>query len=297
MIVIFRGSFLTVRSLLLIAICLCGVAGRALGQGPALPFPDTRYYRSVSAGPHSEVSTANGELSTSIPIVHLKGLGNTSIDVDVLFRSNSVAGTSYGAANNQPGAGWYLSTFRAMTNLNVAYDNTFAETEGIDQVNWWSAVYNANNTYTCTASPGTRETLVTNTNASGNITSYIVTDEKTLNTYTYGFNPATSGALTGVMWFSKITDIYGNMVNYGYTLEPSDQAYRLNTISDSSGRTVTFNYASTSPYVLSTIVLTAGGNTRTWGFDYGSGNGTLLLGWIYPPNVNGQTRRRRPPDQ
>jgi|SRR5579862_5955206 len=202
-----RYSCTWVRFLFMAVLATLTFAASAQQAGP---YPDGRYFRSVPAGPCTEVETGTGELRTSVPILHLKGLGNTSVDVDLTFRSNRMSGTTWGAANNSPGAGWFLGAAHGMSQNGTGFQEWFGSGGG-DVVNSWTGV-DSNGQYTETAGPGTRFTLSVVTSL-GNPTELIETDESNLNQYIYSFNPSKTG-YADVLWLSQVKDVWGNTVNY-----------------------------------------------------------------------------------
>jgi RHS repeat-associated protein len=146
--------------------------------------------------------------------------------------------------------------------------NAIARTVGGQQIEWWD--YTIVSGKYSIANPngfnGVRR-YISNSDLGYSpvkqVTSVKIHDEKTLNTYLYS---SYSGTWTGILYLTSVTDAYGNVINYNYTTD-SKGTYCLGSITSSSGRSVTFNYGNYvngTNYLLSSIVLNAGGQTRTW---------------------------------
>ncbi len=248
---------------LLIVLC----AG-AFGQNTG-PAPDIRFNRSVAVGPYSHVETGYGGLSTVVPLVQLKGLGNTSVSVNLQNRSNLIANTSFAAPFDSPGAGWNLDNIDAI-NINGGTDpvghNAFIHQIAGDTVEWWDYGITGSSYSSITPFNGVRQTCTleySGGTSTSNVVGVVLTDERTLTKTYYEYHANAAVGPFYVFWKSRVVDTFGNTVTYNYGVDPAGHA-RPASITDASSRTVTFNYSGSSPYLLQSVVLNAAGTTRTW---------------------------------
>lgn len=250
-------------------LCAACVAASSLAQtlnvgdttivqpGPAKTWP---------AGPYSQLITNYGIMATTIPLVNLKGKGDTSLELSLTHRTAS--------NGNLPGD---YALGKAWSHSGVSYLNT---TNGIVRYIGNRAVAKWTfNSSIFDRKPGVRDDL---TQISGG---YKVVDFASKISYYYdrGANP--------FYYLTKAVDVYGNQITYSYVGSTNN----LFRITDASGRYIEFTYDTTYPTRVNRIHLQTAGSSREWDMAYvtlSNGVSTLpnYLDQITFPSPDSSTR-------
>lgn len=245
---------------------LLGLVGNSFGQLPSAD--DSTVIRSGPTkswpiGPYSTLATNYGVVTTSIPLVNVKGKGLTSLELSLVHRSinNGIAMTTFPA-----GFGW---AHTGMSQLTVG--NLTTQTIAGRAVNTWQLLNG--NFY---RKPGNRNDIFSVTNG------YKVTDYETKVDIYYD---RASVSTQSRFLITKKVDTFGNQVTYSY-FNGSD---KLSRITDASGRYIEFIYDTTKTYRISKIHLQAGGFFREWDLTYPT-TSDFLATIVFPVPYSGALR-------
>lgn len=277
--------------LILIIICSCVLFGQVQPASAQQPSPrvDSRWHRTYAAGPYSEVGTAFGGLYTNIPLLNLKGPGDTSLSMSIFHTSNVQPNTSYGNINYLPGAGWHHSLEQSISYQVVGGDgkNEIQQVVGNEVAARWTLdVYNGNtNLWTqITRRPGVRADIEENVVSGVGVTGFTVTDQATRTKYIYDVAVGTSaGPYTPKAQYmlGRSMDAHGNTITYTY--DYIGNIPHLTKVTDASGRYITLTFQPVAPYQLTQATLTTTGGTREWQFTLSQSQGVWWLADVRMP--------------
>ena len=209
--------------------------------------------RSWPAGPFGQVATNFGVMTTTIPLINIKGKGLTSLNLAAVHRSFSTGNDTLLMAM---GKGWSHTGVNYLFQNNGMTRNVASRATDTWKTNINTGLWDRN--------PGTRDTLSQVTSG------FLVTDYSTKVQYFY------EHYFGSYIDLSRIVDPFGNTVYYSYV----NNTRNLDRITDASGRFIKFNYTNPNNTSLVTnIHLEANGYYREWDmsfgvWDFGNGNVT-----------------------
>lgn len=250
----------------------CALAHAGGNPGPEL-FQAAR--RSYPAGPYSQVETLWGGLTTTIPVVSIKGPGGTAMSMTLVHRSNTAGGSAYNAVLGAPGAGWvhdvggYIYQGMDGTGLPHMIQSTGNPNAGGGMAlnQWWMQTTGTGSSATTdyVKRPGTRPRLVPIPGPNNTLAGYRVVslDGRMAWSYTERIPSGVAGLTLNRFRLKSVADSHGNEVSYLYN---SDGV--INTVIDAAGRTLTFGYGPAYPYLMTSVTLTTPGGSRVWNFEH-----------------------------
>lgn len=243
--------------LLGVILSIAGIASAdvpAVGDGSIVRIGPVKTW---PAGPYSQVATNSGILTTTIPIVSLKGKGLTSLDLSLEHRSVNGGNDLLVYA---AGKGWSHSGINFISNNNgiVRYQANRARDSW--KVNFQNNTFDRN--------PGTRDDI---SQIAGG---FKVIDYASKCVYYYD-----RGSTVTPNWFylSHMVDPFGNQVTYSYAAGTDN----LTRITDASGRYIEFTFDSTYTARVNRIHLQAGSSVREWDLNYVNQSGGANSGITY----------------
>lgn len=264
----------------------------AVAQTPG-PTIDTRWHRSIPAGPYGSVSTALGGLDLGVTLFSIEGPGNSKLECSLTHRSNLDPGSTWGQTTGEPGKGWYWGMG------SIAFGAGQYVTQGGSRIASWNLDLQVNgsggSTATYTREVGVRASM---TSTAPLWDAYnrdcTLTPDPGLEKWVYA--EPTYGSNTKYLSYKE--DNYGNRVTYTYRHTTGGSAWglQLTRVDDAVGRYYTINWSSQAASGVPTaVVLSAGGQTRQWDLQYTSGESDgspdgSLKKVIYPAPESGAAR-------
>lgn len=199
------------------------------------------YQRSYPAGPYAQVQTSYGGLVTSIPIVSLGGLGDSSLDFSLTHRSNVASPGTFGLTIGRPGLGW----FHSFEMVCVADGNTASNVTCSVGGNQWGEWYRQTEP---TANimlrrPGTRGDLQRLITGGDTTAGFIVTNQADKSKW--HFTKVLSAQTQFLI--EKIVDRFGNQTDF-YYVNVNGSVPRLWMIEDPTNtRKIQLEYGNDNP--------------------------------------------------
>ena len=258
-----------VATLLLGAVALAGADGN---PGPNLAQEARMSY---AVGPYSRVETLWGGLTTTIPVVSLKGPGGTLMAMNLIHRSNTSSGSYYNGTLGSPGAGWthdvggyiYQGSAPDGSSSMVQSTGNPLGAGGLPLEQWRIQTITSGGTTTVTypKRPGTRSGL-TPLYSDNQLSGWRVTsiDGRMSWNYTERVQAGQANITLNSFRLTSVSDTHGNAVTYRYNPDGA-----INTVTDAAGRTLTFGYFKPlSTWLMSSVTLTTADGARTWDLEH-----------------------------